>query len=158
MKREKIFVTLLLIPILIAVWASAYAENSVIPATGPVNVQTEIFRISSNLGSEPIAPDQLKARMPIAGNATIYSSALAWGEKIELFVDGKPFCSSATANCIIEQSILVGGTSVTAVNFNTRPIPVGAHKFTVTTYPMPSPAGYTNTSDSILIQVNMVTP
>ncbi len=156
MNKQKIFAVLLLIPLLIAVWASASAENSAIPIPVPVNVQTEIFRISSNSGSEPIAPDQLKASMPITGDATIYSSALVWGENIELFVDDKSFCNGvgSTANCIIEQNPLVGGTSVIAVNFNTKLIPSGAHKFTVTTYPMPSPGGYSNTSDSIWIRVN----
>ncbi|SNQ60547.1 hypothetical protein [Candidatus Methanoperedens nitratireducens] len=156
MNKQKIFFALLLIPMLIAVWASASAENSAIPIPVPVNVQTEIFRISSNSGSEPIAPDQLKASVPIKGNATIYSSALVWGENIELFVDDKPFCNGvdSTVNCIIEQNPLVGGTSVIAVNFNTKLIPSGAHKFTVTTHPMPSPEGYSNTSDSIWILVN----
>lgn len=154
MNKPKIFVLLLLIPLLIAIWASASAENSAIPT--PVNVQTEIFRISSNLGSEPIAPDQLKASVPITGDATIYSSTLVWGENIELLVDGRPFCNGtdSTANCIIEQNSLIGGTSVIAVNFNAKLIPSGAHKFTVTTYPMPSPGGYSNTSDSIWILVN----
>ncbi len=154
MNKQKIFAALLLIPLLVAAWTSASAENSATPIPVPANAQLEIFRISSNSGSEPIAPDQLKASVPITGDATIYSSALVWGENIELFVDDKPFCGSSTANCIIEQNNLVGGTSVIAVNFNTKPISSGAHKFTVTTYPMLSPSGYTNTSDSIWIRVN----
>ncbi len=141
----------------IIVWASASVSENSIPIPQPIDAQLEIFRISSDSGSETIDPLQTEAVKPIKGSATIYSSALVWGEYVELKINDKPLCGgSSTMKCIIEQKQLVGGTSVIAINFNTQQIPGGTYTFTVITYPMPGPIpGYMNTSDTISISVNI---
>lgn len=154
--KIRMSVVLLVAAMFITVWTSESVSDEVIPIPQATDAQMEIFRISSDLGSEPIAPLQKEAQKPITGNAIIYSSATVWGEHVELRIDDKTFCgASSSVKCIIEQQPLVGGTSVIAINFDTKQIPAGTYKFTVITYPMPGPIpGYINTDDSILITVN----
>lgn len=159
MKNNKIrkSIVFLVAAVFIIVWALPSVSETSTPILQPIDAQMEIFRISSDSGSEPIAPLQTEAVKHIKGNATIYSSALVWGEYVELRINDKPLCGGSSAiKCILEQEQFVGGTSVIAINFNTGQIPGGTYKFTVITYPMPGPIpGYIKTSDTISISVNI---